>query len=686
MFPDLEILIRREPHDRKVVLIFDLTAADPELRLNHRQFSSEPLEQEAAAVVGEHFRELEGLRSQSEDQRLDAELSVEAFGSWLAEKLMPEALRRLLWELVGKATTLLLQSDEPSIPWELVLLRDLETDRPDEKAQFLCEAFALSRWLQRIPPAARALSLRSPSLVELTNRTSEKSRSERAELAQLLAAHGRSLNSIRASKASLVQALESGVFDGVHFCGHGLAGAKSPERARIMLDSGSFFSPYMLSGRARGLGRAQPFVFLNACHTGLASLALTRVSGWSEAFLTAGAGAFLGCFWAVNGNKAREFALTTYCELLGGKPIALAVQLARKELRRQFPGDPTWLAYTLFSNPLAVVPNKELRTHARIPQAPQKTRQPAARRQEVGARASLTSGVQGSPQRTEASGRESLRSPAADGAEVALRKPDVLSDDVHTRSGRADQSAIGVARVARKPGEERLHERDGSVLIYVPGGDFVLGQDGAHAYFGPAHRVQLNPYWISRYPVTNEQYSRFLHSREGVNRPAFWDDPQFNQPKQPVVGISWQEAQAYCDWAGLQLPSEAQWEAAARGPMGRRHPWGDPIPKAQLANFAGREGKTSPVGSYPLGAGPFGTLDQAGNVWEWCLDPWNPAAYSQRARDLVDPIAVGDPSVRAIRGGSWESAARELQCFYRERTAAGIRFRNQGFRCIWKPI
>lgn len=237
-------------------------------------------------------------------------------------------------------------------------------------------------------------------------------------------------------------------------------------------------------------------------------------------------------------------------------------------------------------------------------------------------------------------------------------------------------------------GEERLHEKDGTVLLYVPGGEYTLGADDISYEEKPVHRVVLSPFWIAKYPVTNEQYSRYLSANPGTREPGHWADKRFNQPQQPVVGVSWEEAKAYCRWSGLRLPSEAQWEAAARGADGRRYPWGNGKPTPELANFGNREGGTTPVGSYPKGAGPFGALDQAGNVWEWCADVWDAAAYRQREgqRDPLTTTISGDSAVRCLRGGSWYGVARLLAVAYRGWLRASSRVRNFGFRCVSSAV
>jgi len=235
----------------------------------------------------------------------------------------------------------------------------------------------------------------------------------------------------------------------------------------------------------------------------------------------------------------------------------------------------------------------------------------------------------------------------------------------------------GVAEV-----RERRHEKDGTVLVFVPGGLYTIGTNELSEQEKPVHRVRLSPFWIAKVPVTNEQYGRFMQANPGYRRPGFWSEELFNRPEQPVVGVSWEDAQAYCNWAGLILPSEVQWEAAARGPDSRRYPWGDEPPTPGRANYGGYQGKTTPVGSLEAGRGPFGTLDQAGNVWEWCADVLDAEAYARRETDALDPVVtIGEPAFRVLRGGSWLDKGENLMCAYRFRYWARLRRRFFGFRC-----
>ena len=234
---------------------------------------------------------------------------------------------------------------------------------------------------------------------------------------------------------------------------------------------------------------------------------------------------------------------------------------------------------------------------------------------------------------------------------------------------------------ATEPIREYVNAKDGSVLVYVPGGKYTLGADDVDDDSKPVHTVELSPFWIGKNPVTNEQFGRFLEAT-GHRQPEYWTNDRFNDPQQPVVGVSWQDAKAYCEWAGLELPTEAQWEAAARGTDERRYPWGNEEPSHELANYQGGEGRSTPVDAHPKGAGPFGTLDQAGNVWEWCEDVWNKSAYDGRDGQ-TDPVeTAGGSSVRVLRGGAWNFPSGILPSAFRSRFRAGDRYQYFGFRVV----
>ena len=193
----------------------------------------------------------------------------------------------------------------------------------------------------------------------------------------------------------------------------------------------------------------------------------------------------------------------------------------------------------------------------------------------------------------------------------------------------------------------------------------------------PQHQVYLSAYEISRYEITNAQYRVFV---EATNRPTprghngeeTWLDETLNADTQPVVGVTWFDAQAFAEWVGGSLPTEAQWERAARGTSARTYPWGDTPPKArQHANFARRYNRPVSVGQFPKGKSPEGIADLAGNVWEWCLDEHSPTAYQRgRSDGSKDPLTLRFRDVlraRVIRGGAWDVGRAFLR--------SGLRFK-----------
>jgi formylglycine-generating enzyme required for sulfatase activity len=229
-------------------------------------------------------------------------------------------------------------------------------------------------------------------------------------------------------------------------------------------------------------------------------------------------------------------------------------------------------------------------------------------------------------------------------------------------------------------GDRRVDEMTGIELVWVPGGRYRQGGE-AFDDEKPIHSVELTGFWIGRFPVTNRQYWRFLRAT-AARKPEWIDSKDFGADDQPIVGVEWHEATAFCTWAGLALPTEAQWEAAARGNDLREYPWGPEAPSPKLANFdASKISRTTAVGAYPNAVGPFGTLDQAGNVWEWCRDAWDGDGYQNRA--LKDPCREGaSDAYRVLRGGSWADRAGHLRAAFRGRGVPSVRVQYFGFRVV----
>lgn len=217
---------------------------------------------------------------------------------------------------------------------------------------------------------------------------------------------------------------------------------------------------------------------------------------------------------------------------------------------------------------------------------------------------------------------------------------------------------------------------------WIPGGLFTMGSED-YGDEKPIHKVSVDGFWLARYPVTNTQYRLFIEGggynerrwwteagwqarqQENWTEPRWWQDPKWNGAQQPVVGVSWYEAMAFCAWSAevtgekIRLPDEAEWEKAARGTDGRTFPWGNSEPTDKLCNFDRNVGQATPIGQYsPQGDSPYGCADMAGNVWEWCHS--KDAVYPYQADDGRNDASGTD--VRVLRGGSWSSNRNGMRC------------------------
>jgi len=226
--------------------------------------------------------------------------------------------------------------------------------------------------------------------------------------------------------------------------------------------------------------------------------------------------------------------------------------------------------------------------------------------------------------------------------------------------------------------------RGGVELVKIEGGRFFMGSakddKQAHADEKPRHEVELASFWLAKTPVTNAQYREFLKANPGGSEPRHWGERQYNQDEQPVVGVSWHDAQAYCEWAGLVLPTEAQWEYACRAGTTTQYSSGDD--EEDLARVGWYSGNSGPrlhtVGEKE--ANPWGLHDMHGNVWEWCLDSSGaPYTTSPRSGDGLrrEPVGVAD---QVIRGGSWDDDARSVRAASRHGILPEYRFQYLGFR------
>ncbi len=256
-----------------------------------------------------------------------------------------------------------------------------------------------------------------------------------------------------------------------------------------------------------------------------------------------------------------------------------------------------------------------------------------------------------------------------------------------------------ITPLTMKAGRRRTDERE-VAQVYVPPGSFVMGSAGQLNTRGdeqPAHEVRItHGFWLDQYTVTNSSYQTFI-DEDGYTRSQFWSNSGwqwlsvnhitgpgnytgFMEPQQPRVGVSWYEADAYARWRGGRLPTEAQWEYAARGSRAVIYPWGDTFQET-LANVRGT--RTKPVGTYPGGVSWVGAHDMAGNVWEWVADWYDENFYTQSDGDDISGPTSGKNKV--VRGGSWRHDQNMARAAARRQDGASSRDDYIGFRIV-SPI
>jgi serine/threonine-protein kinase len=253
----------------------------------------------------------------------------------------------------------------------------------------------------------------------------------------------------------------------------------------------------------------------------------------------------------------------------------------------------------------------------------------------------------------------------------------------------SEPSAMVVSELATPTAQVSHNDK----MVLVPGGEFMMGTFSGDEDEKPAHTVYLDAFQVDIHEVTNHQYRQCVDA--GVCNPpenAVFLVSDYSQ--HPVVNVSWQDAEDYCEWAGKRLPTEAEWEKAARGTDQRTYPWGNDPLDGIHANFADKNSfvnwadpdiddgysQTSPVGSFPAGASPYGALDMAGNVWEWVADWYDKNYYSQSPYE--NPQGPGKMPYKVIRGGSWETRAWICRAVNRGADAPESKWPNLGFRCV----
>jgi sulfatase modifying factor 1 len=255
------------------------------------------------------------------------------------------------------------------------------------------------------------------------------------------------------------------------------------------------------------------------------------------------------------------------------------------------------------------------------------------------------------------------------------------------------ETAFAGPSMTMKPPSE-LVGKDGAPMILVPAGSFPMGvpkgdRDGGRDEY-PRHEVMLDNYYIDTYEVTHGRYAEFVKATghrtpENPKYPkrTLWSDHLSDSlSERPVINVDWQDAEAYCRWAGKRLPTEAEWEKAARGTDDRRFPWGNVEPTHKHLNFNQQwqgEKTLMPVGSYEAGKSPFGAYDMAGNVWEWVADWYDPLYYEKSP--MVNPKGPDSGTYKVLRSSGWSVETPLVRLFTRVKSNPTNRNDSTGFRC-----
>jgi formylglycine-generating enzyme required for sulfatase activity len=259
------------------------------------------------------------------------------------------------------------------------------------------------------------------------------------------------------------------------------------------------------------------------------------------------------------------------------------------------------------------------------------------------------------------------------------------------QTGLTQTSGLGIGSM--------LTGKDGMTLLYVPAGEFKMGTNYGDPQEEPLHTIYLDAFWIDRTEVTNAMYVKCMQNRAcnqpsqtaSVTHASYYGNPDFDN--YPAIYVSWNDAKAYCSWADRRLPTEAEWEKAARGDDARNYPWGNSAPEEGFLNGDGVVGDTTKVGNYPSGISPYGALDMAGNVSEWVADWYRELYYASQPKS--NPPGPQQGSARVIRGGSWavnicrniysghqyECPLNSVYTWRRKWDVPGIANQYYGFRC-----
>jgi formylglycine-generating enzyme required for sulfatase activity len=615
------------------------------------------------------------LRSRTRSRRAltPEEQVVRQFGQTLFEAVFQGDVRSLFYESrlkadhVEKGVRLKLRLQPPEfarLPWEFLL--------EPRKDEYICLSrdTPIVRYLElaqpvtplMVTPPLRILGMvANPTNLPELDVAAEKQRVERALAQQrggaieLVWLNGDTVTDLQRA----LRRAEREPFHIFHFVGHGSFDQQRDEGVLWLADAQRRASPLMATQLARLLGDHRPLrlVVLNACE-GAQGSDLDVFSSTAATLVRRGIPAVLAMQYEISDTAATLLAEWFYESLADGLPVDAAVAEARKAINLDNDRSLEW------GTPVLIMRTGDGRI---FDVQPTPSPQPGPR----------------------------LDPPATPTGTGPTRIADKTPAPRPALAG----PAAGVVIPHFVKGAAPLAIN----WCWIPGGPFKMGSE-QYNNEKPIHEVSVDGFWLAWYPVTNEQYGQFIKAggykenrwwtdtgreareKQGWTEPRFWQDAKWNAAQQPVVGISWYEAMAFCAWAAevtgerIRLPTEAEWEKAARGTDGRTFPWGQGEPDENLCNFKRNVGQTTPVGQYsPLGDSPYGVTDMAGNVWEWCRSQHR--AYPYQASDgRNDENGTDD---RVLRGGSWNYARDDMRCANRNRYwyFSDDRSNDVGFRC-----
>lgn len=662
--PDLQILVRREPSK----LSFEVRSEC--LGLQNQPLGSLSLEGNPQALVqeelGRSVANLSDLAEEGEEGQENAREQLADLAVNLFQKL-PQKLRELLWSQQGEIETMQILSDEPYIPWELLKLQG----EGGEEGPFLCEVFAVTRWLREFRQTVFTFPLQRFAFV-LSPDDLPSAQAERDDLSALFGKER--VTEIEPSLTRVKHALKFGFYDGWHFIGHGSARTQDPDRMGFELAEQVRLTPANLVSAKANLNRLQPLIFLNGCDTGRGGFSLTGLGGWTQKSLEAGAGAFIGTLWPVRDKKARAFAHTFYQHFLDGEPIGQAVQQARLKVRARFPGDPAWLAYTVYAHPSAICSSACVSVGRRALQLPPLPDAPAPATPEGRSTSEETFEVLPLAARLRPQGNTRIPQQVPRGYRF-LGQLDGLPT-THFFRERDGHVAVALPN-ANNQGKLRLFDK-----YAITNQQFcrflndLIQQDLAHV---ERRSDRVSQFCVDAWghPLAFDAYDRWQGGRERHPAPrpsAPWGMTCQENSWKPLAGsnllpatlVTWWGVRLYGLWVHSEpihyegdeapfLPDISQWqEAALWDPWAgrfRRFPWGDEW-RREWVNYAGywageeiletglrerTDGLGSgvlplPVASLDKGQSPLGCIQMIGNVWEWCADS---APSSEVARLVV---------------------------------------------------